>query len=257
MLQAIIWDVDGTLAETEIDGHRRAFNAAFEALGLPWRWSVPRYVELLAVAGGRERLMHDLASRADAPSDAAAREALAADLHAEKNRRYAQIVAEAGIDLRPGVRALIDEAGAAGLRLAIATTTSRANVEALLGAQLGSDWRERFAAVVCAEDAPLKKPHPQAYRMSLERLGLSGPDALAIEDSPNGVEAATAAGLPVLVTRSLPFAGADFGAAMAVCDDLEQPATASPLLQAPAAARPDLATLLDWHASWAELSRGR
>ena len=257
MLQALIWDVDGTLAETEIDGHRLAFNAAFEALGLPWRWSVPRYVELLAVAGGRERLLHDIASRADAPTDESGRDALATALHAEKNRRYAQLVIEARIALRPGVRALIDEAGAAGLRLAVATTTSRANVAALLGAQLGADWHERFATGVGAEDAPIKKPHPQAYQLCLERLGLSPSEALAIEDSPNGVEAATAAGLPVLVTCSLPFAGADFGAAMAVCDDLEQPATASPLLQAPAAMRPDLATLREWHARWVALSRAR
>lgn len=257
MLQALIWDVDGTLAETEIDGHRLAFNAAFESLGLPWRWSVPRYVELLAVTGGRERLLHDMARRADAPADLAGREALAATLHATKNRRYAELVAAARIALRPGVRALIDEAEAAGLRLAIATTTSGANVQALLEAQLGAGWRSRFAAVVCAEEAPLKKPHPQAYRISLERLGLSGQEALAIEDSPNGVAAATAAGLPVLVTRSLPFAGSDFSPAMAVCDDLTQAATASPRLQAPAAARPNLSTLRDWHARWVGLSRGR
>lgn len=257
MLQALIWDVDGTLAETEIDGHRLAFNAAFEALGLPWHWSVPRYIELLAVAGGRERLLHDIASRADAPADDAGREALATALHLEKNRRYVQIVAEGRIALRPGVRALIDEAGSAGLRLAVATTTSRGNVAALLSTQLGADWHERFATVVGAEDAPIKKPHPQAYQLGLERLGLSPSQALAIEDSPNGVEAATAAGLPVLVTRSLPFAGADFSTVMAACDDLEQPATASPLLQAPGVARPDLATLRDWHARWVGLSRAR
>ena len=108
-----------------------------------------------------------------------------------------------------------------------------------------------------AEDAPIKKPHPQAYQLCLERLGLSPSEALAIEDSPNGVEAATAAGLPVLVTRSLPFAEADFSAVMAVCDDLEHPATASPLLQVPVATRPDLATLRDWHARWVALSRAR
>ncbi len=257
MLQALIWDVDGTLAETEIDGHRVAFNAAFAAQGLPWRWSELRYVELLAITGGRERLLHDMATRVDAPPASAERERLAQTLHAEKNRRYAQLVAEARIALRPGVKALLDEAEAAGLRNAIATTTSRVNVEALLGAHLGAGWENRFAAVVCAEDAPLKKPHPQAYERCLERLGLAAAQALAIEDSPNGVAAARAAGLPVLVTRSLPFASADFGDALAVCEDLQRLATPHCRLQVACGVRPDLGTLRDWHARWERLSCGR
>lgn len=257
MLQALIWDVDGTLAETEIDGHRVAFNAAFAAQRLPWRWSEPRYVELLAVTGGRERLLHDMASRPDAPPGADEREQLARTLHAEKNRRYAQLVAEARIALRPGVRALLEEAEAAGLRQAIATTTSRANVEALLGAHLGAGWEGRFAAVVCAEDAPIKKPHPQAYQLCLQRLGLAAAEALAIEDSPNGVAAARAAGLPVLVTRSLPFASEEFKDALAVCEDLLHLAVPASGLQLASGARPDLGTLRDWHARWGRFSCGR
>lgn len=249
MLAALIWDVDGTLAETERDGHLPAFNQAFEALGRPgWHWSVARYGELLRVTGGRERLRHDLATRADAPADPAELEALVAALHAEKNRRYAAIVAEGALPLRPGVLRLLNEATAGGLRLAIATTTSRANVEALLGAHLGPAWASRFAAVVCAEDAPRKKPDPQAYRLCLERLGLDAEEALAVEDSDNGLAAATAAGLPTLVTRSVYFAGDRFDAALAVCDDLASPAV--PALPGERAAVVDLARLRGWHAAW-------
>lgn len=125
-LQALIWDVDGTLAETERDGHRVAFNGAFAAAGLPWRWSVARYGELLATTGGFERLLRDMAERADAPRTAAEREALARELHRRKNAAYAALVARGEIALRPGVRRLMHEARAAGARLAIATTTGRA-----------------------------------------------------------------------------------------------------------------------------------
>ena len=148
-LQALLWDVDGTLAETERDGHRLAFNLAFEALQLPWRWDELRYGELLAVTGGRERLLADMATRGDAPVSAGERETLARELHARKNAHYAALIDEARLPLRDGVAALMDEAQAAGLRQAITTTTSRSNVDALLGAHLGPRWRDRFAAVVC------------------------------------------------------------------------------------------------------------
>lgn len=221
-LRALIWDVDGTLAETERDGHRIAFNAAFEALGLPWRWGEARYGELLEVTGGRERLLRDMSTQPEAPTEPTEREALARQLHALKNARYAQIVGAGGIPLRPGVGALMDDCRSAGLPMAIATTTSRSNVEALLGAHLGSGWQRAFAAVVCAEDAPRKKPDPQAYHRVLERLGLAPHEALAIEDSSPGVRACVAAEVPVVVTRSVYFAGADVRGALAIGPGLER-----------------------------------
>lgn len=207
-LRALIWDVDGTLAETERDGHRRAFNAAFAELGLPWSWTVERYGELLTTAGGYERLLRDLAVREDAPPAGPQREALARELHRRKNQHYAWLVRQGRIVLRGGVRELMDEARAARLLQAIATTTSRANVDALLSAQLGPRWQAAFDCIACAEDAPLKKPHPQVYELTLRRLGLAPHEALAIEDSPNGIQAAQAAGVPVLVTASVYFAEA-------------------------------------------------
>ncbi|MCW7538617.1 HAD-IA family hydrolase [Aquabacterium sp. A7-Y] len=222
-LRALVWDVDGTLAETERDGHRVAFNLAFKEFGLPWRWDSVTYGRLLQVTGGRERLLHDFASRPGLPADAGERERLAAELHRRKNAIYATLLESRGIALRPGVRELIEAGCAEGVAQAIATTTSRANVEALLRHGLGADWRQRFAAVVCAEDAPAKKPHPQAYLLALQQLGCAAHEAIAIEDSPNGLAAARGAGIATVVTRSAYFARQPFDGALAVCEDLCTP----------------------------------
>ena len=223
MLRALIWDVDGTVAETEAQGHRLAFNSAFEAWGLPWRWSVAQYGEWLHVSGGRERLLAYMDSVADAPRSATEREALARRLHRLKNELYADLVARGGIPARPGVHRLMHECRQAGVALAVATTTSRVNVEALFRSLFGADWRAGFAAVVCAEDAPVKKPDPQAYLLALQHLGLRADEALALEDSPNGLQAALAAGVRTVITRSAYFGDADFSGAALACDDLDTP----------------------------------
>jgi HAD superfamily hydrolase (TIGR01509 family) len=215
-LQAIVWDVDGVLAETERDGHRVAFNLAFKACGRDWHWDEARYGELLRISGGRERLMHDMNSRSDAPVLPDRRDALARELHAKKNMFYAGLVGEGRIVLRAGVRELMQECAGRGVRMGIATTTSRGNVEALLQAHLGPDWAQRFGAVVCGEDVRSKKPDPQVYLLALQQLQLGPLQAVAIEDSPGGVAAARAADLPVIVTRSHYFADAPIDAALAI-----------------------------------------
>ena len=215
-LRSLLWDVDGTLAETERDGHRVAFNLAFEALGLSWRWDVARYGELLRVTGGRERLMHDMSTRTDAPPAPGERDALARALHARKNAFYAELVRGGGLPLRDGVEALMQECAERGVRLGVATTTSRANVEALLGMHLGARWQERFAVVVCGEDVQRKKPDPEVYRLALQALRIGPLEAVAIEDSPGGAAAARAAGMPVVVTRSAYFADAAIDGAVAI-----------------------------------------
>lgn len=211
-LRAILWDVDGTLAETEREGHRVAFNEAFAELGLPWRWDVAHYGELLKVAGGRERLLHDMAARPDAPASPEARVELAGRVHQRKTVAYTAMVRAGRIPLRPGVRELLEECRAAGLRLGIATTTTRANVEALLEATVGPGW---FEVMVTGEDTARKKPDPAVYRQALAALRLAPAEALAVEDSPDGVRAARGAGLPVIVTDSAYFAGAPLEGAAA------------------------------------------
>jgi HAD superfamily hydrolase (TIGR01509 family) len=207
LFKALLWDVDGTLAETERDGHLVAFNRAFDALGIPWRWSEQHYGALLHVSGGRERLLHDMQFRAFAPAEDV--ESLVDRLHRLKNEFYANIVATGEVALREGVRELLADCEAAGIRMGIATTTSRSNVEALLDVQLGADWESKFAAVVCAREAPKKKPDPQVYQLALRILELPAHEVVAIEDAPAGIAAARAAGVPVLVTRSHFFAAVD------------------------------------------------
>lgn len=247
MIAALLWDVDGTLAETERDGHRIAFNRAFATLGLRWRWDAERYGRLLRVAGGRERLVVALAEEPDAPPLPGEREALARELHRLKNRCYADIVHEGRIPLRPGVRELLDEAAARGLRQAIVTTTSRSNVHALLGRHIGPDWADRFAAVVCGEDVAARKPDPEAYRRALAALKLPPLATLAIEDSCAGATAARAADVPVVVTRSGYFAGDPIDGALAIGPGLHSRAGWWPASAPRAARRITLDDLLDWH----------
>ena len=203
--QCLLWDVDGTIAETERDGHRVAFNLAFAQAGLDWGWDERRYGELLHITGGRERLLHFMQGRDDVPRDPVAQEELATRLHQLKNQHYAAMVNEGLIPARPGVLSLIREARAAGVRQGIATTTSRSNVQALLGRLLGADWCSWFEVVVCGEDTQRKKPDPEVYLKALQSLRLEAAQAVAIEDSSPGVAAALAAGLQVWWRPSVYF----------------------------------------------------
>jgi len=233
MLRAVIWDVDGTIAETERDGHRVAFNGAFIELGLPWLWDVQTYGRLLCVAGGRERLLSWMDVAPAAPVGDAARQRLAGDIHRCKARHYRELVEYGAIAARPGVVSLIDQIAASGTALAVASTTGRANAEALFPRLFGTHWQDRFSVVVCAEDAPKKKPDPQVYQLALERLCLPAQDVLAIEDSPAGLHAARNAGIGCLITRGSYFAHADFSGAVHVCSDLAQAYTLPGGVQAP------------------------
>jgi HAD superfamily hydrolase (TIGR01509 family) len=216
MIEALLWDVDGTLAETERDGHRVAFNQAFEELNIPWRWNEQRYGALLKVTGGRERLLHDMRFQEDAPAEIGEREKLAQRLHLLKNQLYADIAARGLLKLRDGVRELMEDCVLAKVRMGIVTTTSRCNVDALLASQVGESWASLFATVVCAEQAPQKKPHPQAYFMALQSLHLEPHLAVAIEDAKAGVSAAQAAGIPVVITHSHYFPSVNSERALAI-----------------------------------------
>lgn len=218
-LEALIFDVDGTLAETE-ELHRLAFNDAFAAAGLAWAWDPPLYGRLLDVTGGKERMRHYIDAHGGLPAlDAPA----IAALHRDKTARYTALVAGGGIAFRPGVLRLMDEARDAGLRIAIATTTSPANVEALLRAALGPDGPARFAAVAAGDVVRAKKPAPDIYHLALEQLGLPARACLALEDTPNGLRAALGAGIATVVTTSLYGGTEDFEGALAVVNHLGEP----------------------------------
>lgn len=243
---AMIFDVDGTLADTERDGHRVAFNRAFADAGLDWTWSVELYGELLSVTGGKERILFyldNLNAGFNRPDDLAR---FVAYLHRSKTQHYMALMAEGAIPLRPGVRRLLDEARDAGVRLAIATTTTPENVSALLESTLPAGAMDWFEVVGAGDIVPEKKPAPDIYRWVLERMRLAPDQVLAFEDSGHGLSSARGAGIEcVVVTVNDYTQGQDFGDATAVFDKLGDPdEPARPLSdRSPAQGMVDLAYL--------------
>ena len=223
MLNAPIFDVDGTLADTE-RVHLEAFNHAFREEGLDWYSSVERYTALLDISGGKERMLHHWRSvdpglrevDAGAVSDTINR------LHEIKTAYYENAVNHDAVVLRPGVLALMDEARRMGLHLAIATTTSPVNIAALMRSAIGPDWRNHFLAIGDASNAPIKKPNPQVYMKVLADMGLRAADCVAFEDSSNGLRAARAAGLDTVITPNGFTAHHDFKGALRVVPDLSE-----------------------------------
>ncbi|MCJ2049763.1 HAD-IA family hydrolase [Methylobacterium sp. J-070] len=219
MLRALIFDVDGTLAETE-DLHRQAFNRAFADLGLSWSWDAALYADLLTVMGGKERLAHYIDTQHAAEAEAL--HALAPEIHARKTLAYGTLVAESGLRLRPGIARLIREARAAGIRLAVATTTSRPNVDRLLAVNFPPDATP-FDVIAAGDEADRKKPAPDVFLLALARLGIPASEAVAFEDSAAGIASARAAGLPVLATRSRYTEGHQLDGAFSAISDLGEP----------------------------------
>ncbi len=222
-LQALIFDVDGTLADTE-SAHRAAFNYAFAELGLGWSWDEALYTELLDISGGKERILHywKLKHPEIQALDGQAVQDTINRIHELKTAAYESAVNDGAVSLRPGVLRLMDEALSAGLQLAIATTTSPVNIAALLRHAVGPDWRMNFTAIGDASTAPIKKPHPQVYLQMLAALAMAPAQCLALEDSSNGLRAAVAAGLATLITPTRYTQHHDFADALRVVPDLGQ-----------------------------------
>lgn len=218
-LKALIFDVDGTLAETE-EVHRQAFNETFAAQGIDWHWSKQDYRTLLRTTGGKERMAKHRDTVGFGPDDAQI-----AALHKAKTRRYVEIIAAGQVALLPGVADLIARARKAGLRLAIATTTSRANVDALIAATCGCPAETLFEVIAAGDEVTHKKPAPDVYLLALQGLALPPEACLAFEDSRAGLASAKAAGLRVVLTPSEYTRGDDFAAADWCLPDLTVAAT--------------------------------
>ncbi len=240
-LQALLFDVDGTLADTERDGHRVAFNRAFADAGLDWEWSEALYGELLAVTGGKERIRYYLDRFNTDFQRPAELDEFIVGLHKAKTAHYTDMLAEGAIPLRPGVKRLITEARAAGLRLAVATTTTPANVEALLVHAMDPDAMSWFEVIAAGDVVPAKKPAPDIYTYAMERMGLAPEACVAFEDSYNGIRSSLGAGLKTIIAVNGYTREDDFSGAAVVLDCWGEPEAPFELLSGDAGG----ATFLD------------
>lgn len=225
-MNALIFDCDGVLADTERDGHRPAFNQTFAEAGLPVEWSDAEYAVKLKIGGGKERmasLLTDAFVRAHGlPTDPDGQRELLAGWHKRKTALYKQYVREGRLPGRPGIARIVGEALAAGWTLAVASTSAEESVRAVLEHVVGAERASHFA-VFAGDVVPAKKPDPAIYLLALERLGVAREDALVVEDSRNGLLAAVRAGLRCLVTVSGYTAEEDFSEALLVVSSLGDP----------------------------------
>ena len=218
-IKAIIFDVDGTIADTE-DAHRQSFNKAFGENKLDWNWDVALYDKLLKVTGGKERIKFFVSDFLKGYSKPDNFDEFVKHLHAVKTTHYTTMMRAGGVPLRPGIKQLIIDARKNGIILAIATTTSPENVGALLEVGLGQDWQSYFASVGCGDIVPLKKPAPDIYNWVLNEIKLPASDCIALEDTNNGLRSSLAAGIKTYITTNHYTHNQDFSGAAAVFEDL-------------------------------------
>lgn len=230
-LKALLFDVDGTLADTEADGHRVAFNQAFAEAGLDWNWDIALYGDLLQVTGGKERIQFFIERYQPNLTQPDDLKAFIAKLHKRKTHFYLELLQVGRIPLRSGVKRLIQEAREAGLRLAIVTTTTPENVTYLLQATLGADALSWFDCIAAGDIVPKKKPVPDIYEYALAQMDLKPEECLAFEDSENGLKSALAARVPTIITSNEYTKMQDFSGALLVVDQLGEPEQPSKVVQ--------------------------
>ena len=229
-LKALIFDVDGTLSDTERDGHRVAFNRAFKEAGLDWNWDIKTYGKLLEVTGGKERIHYFINEFNPAFETPADLNNFILNLHKTKTRHFIALLKSGAIPLRPGVERLLKEARSEGLRLGIATTTTPENVITLLTATLGKDSIDWFDVIAAGDVVPGKKPAPDIFLYALEHMGLDAADCMALEDSENGLLSSSGAGIKTIVTINNYTRQQDFSGAVLVVDQLGEPEAAFSVL---------------------------
>jgi len=225
-LKGLIFDVDGTLAETEQAGHRIAFNRAFEELGLDWNWDEAVYDDLLQVFGGKERVRHFIDEHLAGFIVEGDLNDFIGDLHRRKTRHYVDLMKSGGIPLRSGVERLLNHARSEGLRLGIASTTTPENVTALLTATLGAHSIDWFDVIAAGDIVSQKKPAPDIYEYALQCLDLRASECIAFEDTGSGLRSAVSAGLETVVTVNDATRQQDFSGAAIVLDQLGEPGSA-------------------------------
>ncbi len=218
-LKALIWDCDGVLAETEKDGHRVAFNQVFAEEGLGVEWDVEKYGEMLKIAGGKER-MRTIVNAPDFTKDVGDKDEYIKKLHKRKTDIYMEMIEAGKLPPRDGVARLMTEAHAKGIRIAIASTSNVRGVSLIAEHNLGDEIFGWIEHILAGDVVPKKKPAPDIYLLALEKLGISADEALVVEDTQNGVDAAKSAGIKMLVTRSEYSKGEDFPDAVLAVDSL-------------------------------------
>jgi len=222
-LKALIFDVDGTLTDNECDGHRVAFNLAFRDAGLDWHWDVPTYLRLLEVFGGKERIRYYIDEFLEGDEPPGDTGEFIRELHKKKTQHYLDLLKSGALPLRPGVRRLVMEAKAAGLKLAIASTTTLENAILLIKVSFGEQGPGWFDVFACGDIVEHKKPAPDIYLYTLDQLGLSAAECLVIEDTEAGLASARAAGLTTVITVNEATRDQDFSGAVIVLDQLGEP----------------------------------
>jgi HAD superfamily hydrolase (TIGR01509 family) len=221
-MHALIFDCDGVLVDTERDGHRVAFNEAFAQAGFGFSWDVPRYGDLLKIAGGKERMRHYFESTGWPDTAGNDKDAFLAGMHKLKTRIFADLIASGALPLRSGVLRLVDEAIVGGIRLGVCTTSNPKSIDAVLDL-MGPERKARFEFVLAGDIVSRKKPDPEIYDLAKARLQLPANECVVIEDSRNGLLAAIGAGLPCFITTSTYTMDEDFSEAIGIAPELGDP----------------------------------
>ncbi len=219
MIDALIFDCDGVLVDTERDGHRVAFNRAFKQKGLNIEWDVEQYRQLLKVGGGKERMRHYFHENGW-PADVTDHDAFIKELHLLKTDIFMQIITAGELPLRPGIKRIVDEAIEAGVTLVVCSTSNERAVNNIVDTLLGSERKKKFAGIFAGDMAKMKKPDPEIYNLAIQELNLDPQKCVVIEDSRNGLLAAKAARFHCLVTTNGYTENEDFSEADKVVPEL-------------------------------------